>query len=117
MKGSAVVTVGQTSQAGLQLLNVLVTLTWSSSSFNYDIDHERVRITIGDWHYSLETFKLGSIIRTHSLASLHAPRVRALITCTTEAVSGFEDFDRECFSEELVFSLLGKHRANSHIDS
>ena len=39
-----VVAVGQTlrsisSQAGLQLLNVLVILTLSQSSFNYDTDH------------------------------------------------------------------------------
>ena len=45
--GREVVAVGQnlrtiSSQAGLQLLNVLVTLTLSHRSFNYDTDHERV---------------------------------------------------------------------------
>ena len=48
------------SQAGLQLLNVLVTLTLSHRSFNYDTDHGSVWITLGDWHCGLETFMLGS---------------------------------------------------------
>ena len=44
VKWSEVVAVGQnllsiSSQAGLQLLNVLVTLTLSHRSFNYDTDH------------------------------------------------------------------------------
>ena len=44
MKLSEVVAVGRnlrsiSSQAGLQLLNVLVTLTLSHRSFNYDTDH------------------------------------------------------------------------------
>ena len=62
MKWSEVVAVWQTlrsisSQAGLQLLNVLVVLTLSQSSFNYDTDHERVWRTLGDcmtlWPYTL----------------------------------------------------------------
>ena len=47
-------------QDGVQLLNVLVTLTLSHRSFTYDTDHERVWITLGDWHCGLETFMLGS---------------------------------------------------------
>ena len=71
------------SQAGLELLNALVILTLSQSSFNYDTDHGRVWRTLGDWHRCLETFILWSRIRTHaSLASLHAPHVRALTTYT-----------------------------------
>ena len=46
-RSEEVVAVGQnlrpiSSQAGLQLLNVLVTLTLSHRSFNYDTDHGRV---------------------------------------------------------------------------
>ena len=90
---SEVVAVGQTlrpisSQAGLQLLNVLVILKLSQSSFNYDTDHERVGRTLGDWHCGLGTFMLGSRMLTHaSLASLHAPQVRALTTYTTVAMN------------------------------
>ena len=62
---SEVVAVGQnlrsiSSQAGLKLLNVLVTLTLSHRSFNYDTGHMRVWMTLGDWHCGLETFMLGS---------------------------------------------------------
>ena len=65
MKWSELVAVGQnfrsiSSQAGQQLLNVLVTLTLSHISFNYDTDHRRVWITLSDWHCGLETFMLGS---------------------------------------------------------
>ena len=64
LKWSEVVAVGQnlrsiSSQAGLQLLNVLVTLTLSHRSFNYDTDYGRVWIKLGDWHCGLETFMLG----------------------------------------------------------
>ena len=93
VKWSEVVAVGQnmrsiSSRAGLQLLNVLVTLTLSHWSFNYDADHGRVWITLGDWHCGLETFMLGSRFRTHaqSIATLHAPQVRALTTYTTLAI-------------------------------
>ena len=47
-------------QVGLQLMNVLVTLILSHRSFNYDTDHGRVWITLGDWHCGLKTFMLGS---------------------------------------------------------
>ena len=65
VKWSEVVAVGQnlrsiSTQAGLELLNVLVTLTLSHRSFNYDTDHGRVWITLGDRHCGLETFMLGS---------------------------------------------------------
>ena len=65
VKWSEVVAVGQnlwsiSSQAGLQLLNVLVILTLSHRSFNYDTDHGRVWITLGDLYCGLETFMLGS---------------------------------------------------------
>ena len=61
---SEVVAVGQnlrsiSSQGGLQLLNVLVTLTLSHRSFNYDTDQTKVWITLGHWHCGLETFMLG----------------------------------------------------------
>ena len=65
LKWSEVIAAGQnlrsiSIQAGLQLLNVLVTLTMSHRSFNYDTDHGRVWTTLGDWHCGLETFMLGS---------------------------------------------------------
>ena len=65
LKWSEGVAVGQdlpsiSSQAGLQLQNVLVTLTLSHRSFKDDTDHGRVWITLGDWHCVLETFMLGS---------------------------------------------------------
>ena len=74
MWSSEVVAVGQnlrsiSSQAGLQLLNVFVTLTLSHRSFNYDTDQGRVWITLGDWHCGLETFMLGSRFRTHAQSS------------------------------------------------
>ena len=51
----------------------------SQSSFNYDTDHERVWRSLGDWPCVLETFILGSKMRTHaSLASLHMAWVRIL---------------------------------------
>ena len=70
----SIVAVGQnlrsiSSQAGLQLLNVLVTLTLSHRSFNNDTDHGRVWITLGDWHCGLETFMLGPRFRTHAQSS------------------------------------------------
>ena len=65
MKWSEIAAVGQnlrsiSSQAGLQLLNVLVTLILSHRSFNYDTYHGRVWITLCDWHCGLENFMLGS---------------------------------------------------------
>ena len=71
---SEAVPVGQnlrsiSSQTGLQLLIVLVTLTLSHRSFNYDTDHGTVWITLGDWHYGIETFMLGSRFRTHAQSS------------------------------------------------
>ena len=74
------------SQAGLQLLNVLVTLTLSHRSFNYDTDHGRVWITLGGWHCGLETLCWDRDPNPCSLTSLHAPQVRALTTYTTVAM-------------------------------
>ena len=89
VKWREVVVVGQTlrsisNQADLQLLNVLVILTLSQSSFNYDTDHERLWRTLGDRHCGLVTFILWSTMQTHaSLASLHASQVRALTIYNT----------------------------------
>ena len=79
VKWSEVLAVGHnllsiSSQAGLQLLTVLVTLTLSHRSFNYDTGHGRVWLTLGDWHCGLETFMLGS---------RYEPMQSNIIACST----------------------------------
>ena len=74
----------------------LVILTLPQSSFNYDADQERVWITLGDWPCSLETFILGSTMRTNaSLASLYAPEFTPSLwwVYTTVAMSLHHRFD------------------------
>ena len=67
-------------QAGLQLLNVLGTLTLSSRSLHYDRPRENVnnarRLTLALRLYT------GVENAIHNLASLHAPQARALVALT-----------------------------------
>ena len=103
---SEVVAVGQTfrsisSEAGLQLLNVLRCPKVHSTTTQTMGECEERSVT--NTHCGLETFMWSTMLTHASLASLHAPQVRVLTTYTTVATK---------WSISIVSSAVSCHALN-----